>query len=1119
MGQLSNKRLVLVLLSQLLVLINGIKFTTIGFNNKLWIRDLLGDPSYLLDTTFLFPSLMSIGSYTISNNQSAANNQRDVESGQQPTIGGKLSVSDDQKTIGGHSRLKFWKKKKPINTGQTNVDLVKDVKITEHLMDVQEVCAQYRTHIDTGITDTEAAFRLQRDGPNAFTPPKQTPGWLLWLREMTGGFALLLWFASIASFVAYGLDHDDQSMYLGVVLALTVLLTGTFSYYQAASSNSVFKSFKNMTPPQTTVIRDGRRKQIPADQVVVGDLLYCRSGDRVPADIRIVKSESMKVDNSSLTGESDPLARSPDVGHQNALEARNLAFFSTNCVDGSGYGIAIATGDRTVMGDIARLVSGIKNEKTPIAKEIDRFVKIITVLAVGSGIIFFGISMAFGTGFFNSFIFMIGITVGNVPEGLLPALTVALTLTAKRMASKNCLVKHLEAVETLGSTSTICTDKTGTLTQNRMTVEHCWLGTSDIMKVEHNREQVAKQMMEIPKNWSAYSRCAILCSRSEFMADDLNPDIMKRSCSGDASETAILRFMESVEGPVMDYRARYPKQAEKPFSSTYKYQYSIHRRPPNEDMASAEAPYFLVMKGAPERIIKLCSQVIRPSDGQTVQMDSDFMDEFEETYRDLGSMGERVLALCDYEFPSRQFPAGYKWNVEEGEPFEMANFRFLGLIAMIDPPRPTVPDAVLKCRSAGIKVIMVTGDHPITAQAIAKSVNIMSNSHRNSTSISVPTIDKIVSKNNRSIVVPGDDLTELTDPELREILDGFSEIVFARTSPQQKLRIVENCQYLGQIVAVTGDGVNDSPALKKADIGIAMGITGSEVSKQAADMILLDDNFATIVVGVEEGRRIFDNMKKTVSYIIGGNATTLFPFIIYVVFGFPLAIGTITVLLICLGTDMVPAIAIAYEKAESDIMNMPPRNPKRDRLVTAKLLMRAYLMVGAICTACGFLGYFISLDYEGFTPSMLFMLRDKWDDKDIKLWRYGPNDDRNGKPLTETTYDQRQQLTAIAQSSYFMAVVVVQWMDVIVNKTRRLSLFSQGMGNWVLNGSIVFETALAVLFAYTPGLHTVLHMAPVIGQVWVFALPFFIYLFLFEELRKLIIRLFPQSFLGQELLA
>ena len=386
------------------------------------------------------------------------------------------------------------------------------------------------------------------------------------------------------------------------------------------------------------------------------------------------------------------------------------------------------------------------------------------------------------------------------------------------MAKKSCMVKYLEAVETLGSTSTICSDKTGTLTQNRMTVEHCYLG-GNIYRVTHVREEVEQDLEDAVNCWDAYSRCCRLCSRSEFIDD--NPDIMKRTVAGDASETAILRFMESVTGVVTNYREKYPKVAEKPFSSTYKYQYSIHRN--KDSKPELNNNFILVMKGAPERIIKLCSTIMT-SEGHTVEITPEHVEDFERAYRELGSMGERVIAFCDHEFT--QFDPEHKFDLESGTDFELANFRFLGLIALIDPPRPSVPDAVAKCRSAGIKVIMVTGDHPITAQAIAKAVGIFTESHRRSTRISLPKVDKVGRGNTASIVVPGDELSAMTDDQLRDVLHSFNEIVFARTSPQQKLRIVENCQYLGQIVAVTGDGVNDSPALKKADIGIAMGITG-----------------------------------------------------------------------------------------------------------------------------------------------------------------------------------------------------------------------------------------------------------------------------------------------------
>lgn len=571
----------------------------------------------------------------------------------------------------------------------------------------------------------------------------------------------------------------------------------------------------------------------------------------------------MKVDNSSITGESEALLRTVEPSRGTALEAKNLAFFSTNCTDGSGIGLVIATGDRTVMGDIAALVSNIEHGKTPIAKEISHFVKIISILSIVSGIAFGSVYYALGTSFFKSFLFMIGITVGNVPEGLLPALTVALTLTAKRMASKKCLVKHLEAVETLGSTSTICTDKTGTLTQNRMTVEHLWFGNETYIFRDGMllHDIFEKEEVQLKLDWLSVKRCAMLCSRAEFLDD--NPRIEARQCAGDASETGILKFLEISTSSVDEYRALYPKVAEKPFSSTYKYQYSIHQS--MNAITGSFGSHFLVMKGAPERIISMCKRRVDKR-GNTVPLDDDFLCLFEERYHEFGSQGERVLAFCDLELSLEEFGPEYRFDSATlDETIQLENLRFLGLISMMDPPRPGVPEAVQLCRRAGIRIVMVTGDHPITAQAIAKMVNIISSSHRHTSITSLrSTVSQSEPNREKSIVIPGDELEKMTAEQLEETLLLYGEIVFARTTPKQKLQIVETFQKLGEIVAVTGDGVNDSPALKKADIGIAMGIAGSEVSKQAADMILLDDNFSTIVVGVEEGRRIFDNMKKTV---------------------------------------------------------------------------------------------------------------------------------------------------------------------------------------------------------------------------------------------------------------
>lgn len=413
------------------------------------------------------------------------------------------------------------------------------------------------------------------------------------------------------------------------------------------------------------------------------------------------------------------------------------------------------------------------------------------------------------------------------------------------------------------------------------------------------------------------------------------------------------------------------------------------------------------MKGAPEQIINLCKRRVN-NRGNTVQLDNDFIRRFEEAYHEFGSHGERVLAFADLELPLDEFGHNYRFDsFSLEETIKLENLRFLGLISMMDPPRVGVAEAVKVCRAAGIRVVMVTGDHPLTAQAIAKTVNIISSSHARETSINslISTVSECEHSQVKSIVIPGDELAKLSEDQLQETLLSYGEIVFARSSPKQKLRIVEAFQRLGEIVAVTGDGVNDSPALKKADIGIAMGISGSEVSKQAADMILLDDNFSTIVVGVEEGRRIFDNMKKTVSYILSGNVTTIYPFIVYATAGIPIAITTFTALLIALGTDIVPAISLAYEKAEADIMSVPPRNAKKDRLVNVKLLIRAYAYIGILAGCSAYVGYFVTMARNGYTPVMLWQSRRAWEGNGtFQRWAFNATTEKYSLVDTVSSY-------------------------------------------------------------------------------------------------------------------
>jgi sodium/potassium-transporting ATPase subunit alpha len=835
-----------------------------------------------------------------------------------------------------------------------------------------------------GLTDAQVKIAFARDGPNALTPPKTTPEWVKFCKQLFGGFAMLLWLGAILCFIAYAIQestYDDapkDNLWLGVALTVVVFVTGCFSYYQDAKSSRIMDSFKNMVPQYAIAIRNGEKKNLKADELVVGDIIDVKFGDRVPADIRIIKAQGFKVDNSSLTGEAEPQSRSPEYTELNPLETKNLAFFSTNAVEGTAIGVVIRTGDRTVMGRIANLASGLDTGETPIAKEIGHFIHLITAVAVFLGVSFFVIAFILGYYWLDAVIFLIGIIVANVPEGLLATVTVCLTLTAKRMAKKNCLVKNLEAVETLGSTSTICSDKTGTLTQNRMTVAHVWYD-NQIVEVDTSEDQVSANYDKNAPGLRALMRCAMLCNRAEFKMDEKNlaKPVLQRECNGDASESAILKCTELSFGGVVDYRQRNQKVCEVPFNSTNKYQVSIHKTDDKDDR------YLLVMKGAPERILERSSSIYM--DGTDLELNEFWKAQFNNAYMELGGLGERVLGFCDFRLDAKKYPNGYAFDSDNPN-FEVSGLRFLGLMSMIDPPRAAVPDAVNKCRSAGIKVIMVTGDHPITAKAIARAVGIISEKNETvediANRLNIP-VNQVNPRDAKAIVVHGNDLKNMSQSDIDEVLKYHTEIVFARTSPQQKLIIVEGCQRQGAIVAVTGDGVNDSPALKKADIGVAMGIAGSDVSKQAADMILLDDNFASIVTGVEEGRLIFDNLKKSIAYTLTSNIPEITPFLLFILTDIPLPLGTITILCIDLGTDMVPAISLAYEKAESDIMKRRPRDPLRDKLVNQRLISMAYGQIGFMQASAGFFVYLVIMAENGFWPSRLIGIRKSWDSKAV----------------------------------------------------------------------------------------------------------------------------------------
>merc|ERR1712088_324022 len=1003
------------------------------------------------------------------------------------------------------------KKEKNLN------ELKQELEIDVHKVDVDVLCKRFNTNIENGLSTEKAAEGLKEHGRNELTPPPTTPEWVKFCQCLFSGFAMLLWLGAFLCFLAYSIqasayeEPPDDNLYLGVVLSAVVTVTGIFSYYQESKSAKIMEGFKNLVPQYALVRRNGGEKiTVKAEELTLGDIVEIKFGDRCPADLRILEARGLKVDNSSLTGESEPQARGPEFTHENPLETKNLAFFSTNAVEGTAVGMVVNIGDNTVMGRIAGLASGLEGGQTPIAKEIEHFIHIITGVAVFLGVSFFIIAFILGYNWLDAVIFLIGIIVANVPEGLLATVTVCLTLTAKRMAAKNCLVKNLEAVETLGSTSCICSDKTGTLTQNRMTVAHMWFDDK-IVEVDTTEDQSMKDSYDKKAaGFKTLEKIGVLCNRSEFKegAENMSKGVLQREVNGDASEAAILKCTElstkAEHGGVMAYRKKNPKVCEIPFNSTNKYQVSVH----DTKSMDESQEYLIAMKGAPERILDICSTIF--INGEEKPLDQHWKDRFQRAYEELGGMGERVLGFCDFRLSSNEFPRGFPFDSDEVN-FPLKNLRFVGLMSMIDPPRAAVPDAVLKCRSAGIKVIMATGDHPITAKAIARSVGIISDGTETVEDIAtrkgIP-VEEVNPREALAAVVHGGEIKDLSEKALDEILMYHTEIVFARTSPQQKLIIVEGCQRMGRIVAVTGDGVNDSPALKKADIGVAMGIAGSDVSKQAADMILLDDNFASIVTGVEEGRLIFDNLKKSIAYTLTSNIPEISPFLLFILADVPLPLGTVTILCIDLGTDMLPAISMAYEQAESDIMKRQPRNPFTDKLVNERLISMAYGQIGMIQMSAGFFVYFVILAESGFWPSKLFGLRRAWDSIAVN-----DLEDSYGQ---EWTYKDRKILEFTCHTAFFASIVIVQWADLIICKTRKLSVFQQGMKNWVMNFGLVFETLLAAFLSYTPGMDKGLKMYPLKFSWWLPALPFSLLIFVFDETRKFLLRRNPGGWVEKE---
>lgn len=874
-----------------------------------------------------------------------------------------------------------------------------------HALAIEEVFRRLRTS-EEGLSAAEAASRLQEYGYNEISEVRKTPLFVRFLSQFTHFLAILLWVAAGLCFISEFLQPGQGLLSLGVAIVAVIVINAVFSFIQEYRAERAVAALKALLPFNVKVKRDGVEREIPAREVVPGDLILLEEGDKVPADARVVAATRLMVNNAPLTGESDPKPRNAGPFQGDYLDSPNLVFAGTLVVGGKGLAVAVATGMATEFGKIAHLTATVDPGLTPLQREILRVTRIVAAIAVTVGLFFFALGYFIGQSFWHNFLFAIGIIIANVPEGLLPTVTLALAMGSQRLARKKALVKNLNSVETLGSVTVICTDKTGTLTQNRMEVRSLW--------VPVDADKTAAELMLL--------KIAGLCN---------NAYLTENGYRGDPTEVTLLK---AAQERGVDLAA--PRLLELPFDAERKRMSTVNQ----------EAEGALVLtKGALETVLPVCDKVWTGAGGEPLQ-EAD-RQKILAASQALMDQGLRVIAFAYKMLPAANRPL--EASELDEETLETA-LTFVGLAGLEDPPRPEVPEAVRLCREAGIRVLMLTGDAGRTALAIARQIGLVQNNPR---------------------VVEGPELENLPDQKLREVLLE-PEPVFARMTPRHKMRIVSILKEEGERVAVTGDGVNDAPALRRADIGVAMGLIGTDVAREAADLVLLDDNFATIVRAIEEGRTIFENIRKFMIYIFSHLTPEAVPYILFSFLPIPLPLTVMQILAIDLGTETIPALALGVEKPEAGIMKP---QPVKKTLITPGVLFRSYVFLGLISTVGVLFGYFYVLFSGG--------------------WQWGEFLPTDGT------------LARQASTATFLGIVIMQIGKVFACRSSTESIFRIGFfTNRMLLVGIVFELLLTAWIIYHPWGQEIFGTAPLPARVWLLLTPFALALMILEEGRKLLVR-------------
>ena len=888
------------------------------------------------------------------------------------------------------------------------------MKMIHHLL-VADAFASLKSGI-SGLSVAEAERRLIEFGANEVEEVAHEALFLTFLKEFVHFFAMILWVAVVLAFFAEWRDPGQGMATLGFAIIGVIVINGVFSFWQAYRAEQALAALKKMLPNATKVMREGAIRQVPAAELVPGDVILLEAGDILPADCRLVEAFGVRVNNATITGESLPTSRDAEPCEEpDPMHSCNTLLAGTSLVSGEAKALVFATGSNSAFGKIAKLTQATSDSVSPLQLEIARVSRVIAGLSLALGVIFFFVGHAIGLPFWANFIFVIGIIVANVPEGLLPTVTLALAMGSQRIAKRNALIRHLPAVEALGCITVICTDKTGTLTQNSMVAKQLCLGGRIV-------EAIPDQLTSLIDPYHRFFEVAACCHDLKDALSGGTPSLL-----GDPMEVALVQFAAEVL-PALPHSQHVN---EIPFDSQRKRLSTVHTSP---------SGLVLYCKGAPEVVLDRCSRVMM--DNGTIEITEEITATFRSAAEAMAEKGLRVLAFAWRELPE-------EFDLASAE----AELTLSGLVGLEDPPRPEVSDALQQCRDAGIKVIMVTGDHPITATAIAREIGLV----RSAT----------------PLVITGEQLRQFSDKQLQLALDT-PEIIFARVIAEQKMRIVGALKDKREIVAVTGDGVNDAPALRKADIGIAMGRSGTEVAREAADMVLLDDNFASIVAAIEEGRSVFVNIRNFLTYILTSNVPELIPYLAFVVFRIPLPLTVIQILAVDLGTDMLPALGLGTENPAPDIMKAPPRS-RDDRLLNWPLLARAYLFLGLMQAAAAMSAYWFVLRSGG--------------------WHFGK---------TITAHDP---LYLQATTACLSTIVVMQIANVLLCRSERQPLFAHGFfSNKLILVGITTEILLIALIDYTPWGHALFGTASIPLAVWLFIIPFALGMIALEELRKWFVR-------------